>query len=250
MPGNDHLLAVLRGSAAFPATHWSLVLQAARPKQGRAVEALESLCRSYWYPLYAYVRRSGFTPDDAQDIVQGFLETLLARDDLLSVTPDKGRFRTFLLTALSHYVSNHRRASRCQRRGGNHAHFSLDGLPAEERFRLEAATGDSPERLYDRKWAWELLSQARQKLRTEYTRAGKGDLFVLLEPFLVDGRDAELRARVAARLGVTPGAVDVALHRLRRKFGESVRQLIVETLADPKDVDEELQHLKLALRCA
>lgn len=247
MGGNEHLLSALQGAATFCTTHWSLVLRAGQQEDHRAAEALEELCRTYWYPLYAYARRRGCAPEDAQDLTQGFIESLLSRQDLSDLTPDKGRFRTFLLTALSHYLANHWRQNRREKRGGGRPLVALDGLSAEEFYRLEPATDETPERLYDRKWAWQLLHQARQSLGAEYARAGKGELFELLGPFLTGGRDAELRAEIAAKFGISTGAVDVALHRLRRRYGEVVRELIAQTVLESDQVDAEIKYLMAAL---
>lgn len=244
---DEHLLTAVQGPTNFPLTHWSLILQAGGSQEERAAEALNELCRSYWYPLYAYVRRRGFTPEDAQDLTQAFIQSLLFRQDLMSVAPSRGRFRTFLLTSLTNFLANHWRSIRREKRGGSHPQFSFDALTAEERYRLEPATDETPDRLFDRKWAWELMNQARQALRAEYTGAGKEDVFALLEPFLVGGRDAELRTCVATTLGVSTGAVDVALHRLRKRYGEIVRELIAQTVAALEDVDTEIQHLMIAL---
>lgn len=243
----DNLLPAVDGPAAFRSTHWSVVLAAGRDGSPAAGTALEQLCRAYWYPLYAFVRRRGHDAEEAKDLTQGFFESLLARNDLAGLAPEKGRFRSFLLAALGHYQANEWRRGQRQKRGGGQTVISLDAVPAEERYRLEPVAPDNPEELYDRRWAWTVMDQARQRLAAEHARAGKADLFGLLEPFLTADRDAPARADIAVRFGISMGAVDVALHRLRRRYGEIIRELIADTIADPAEVDAEIRHLMAVL---
>jgi RNA polymerase sigma-70 factor (ECF subfamily) len=243
----EHLLSAVQGTAVFCTTHWSLVLRAGQGEDGRAAEALEELCRAYWYPLYAYVRRRGYTTADAQDLTQGFFESLLGRNDLAGVAPEKGRFRTFLLSALGHYLANEWRRGQRQKRGGGQAVVSFDALPAEERLRLEPTTSETPERRYDRQWAWTVMEQAMNRLGADYARTGKADLLEVLKPFLSGERGGASRTEIATRLGISVGAVDVALHRLRRRYGEILRELIADTVSTEDDVDAEIRHLMAVL---
>jgi RNA polymerase sigma-70 factor (ECF subfamily) len=211
-----------------------------------ASAALEQLCRAYWYPLYAFVRRRGHDAEEAKDLTQGFFASLLALG-LAGRAPEQGRFRSFLLAALGHYLANEWRRGQRQKRGGGQTVIALDALPAEERCRLEPPAPENPEQLYERRWAWTVMDQARQRLAAEHARAGKAELFGLLEPFLTGGRAAPARAALAARLGISAGAVDVAVHRLRRRYGELLRERIADTVADPAEVDAEIRHLRAAL---
>ncbi|MBM3880458.1 MAG: sigma-70 family RNA polymerase sigma factor [Verrucomicrobia bacterium] len=224
-----------------------MVIEAGRAATPAAQAALERLCRAYWYPLYAYVRRRGYSAEDAQDLTQGCFESLLRRNDLAEVTPEKGRFRSFLIAALGHYVANEWRRSQRQKRGGGQPVISFAALPAEERYLLEPAARETPDRLYDRRWALTVMDQAIARLDGDYARTGKTEVFELLKPFLTGGRGEKSRAEVAAGLGISVGAVDVALHRLRRRYGEIIREIIAETVARPEDVDEEIRHLMAVL---
>lgn len=242
MTGNDQLLSALQGAAGFRSTHWSVVLAAGRAGAPAAQEALEQLCRTYWYPLYAYVRRRGNPPEEAKDLTQGFFADLLERHDLASVAPEQGRFRSFLLTALNHYLANQWDRTRARKRGGGKAALSLDDEVAEDRYRLESADLTTPEILYERRWAQTLLEQAIESLRIEYTRAEKGGVFEELRGFLADPKAAS-RAEIAARHGIGLNAVDVAIHRLRRRYGELVREEIARTVSRPEDIEEEIRAL-------
>lgn len=218
--------------------------EAGRGGDRRAAEALEQLCRSYWYPLYAYARRRGHSSEDAQDLTQGFLESLLRREDLAGVTPGKGRFRTFLLTALGHYLANEWRRGQRQKRGGGGAVISFDALSTEERYRLEPAAPEDPERLFNRRWAWTVMNEALERLRDDYTRTDRADLFDLFQPALALEGGGPSREEFATRLGISVGAVDVALHRFRRRYGECIRAIIADTVSSPGEVDAEIRHLR------
>lgn len=238
----DRLLPVLEAPAAFRSTHWSVVLAAGRSGSSAAPEALERLCRTYWYPLYAYVRRRGHSPEDAKDLTQGFFALLLERQDLASVAPEQGRFRSFLLASMNHYLANawdHRQA---RKRGGGEPAVALDDESAEERYRLEPADPTTPESLFERRWAQTLLERAVARLEAEYTRAEKGALFAELQGFLSDPK-AKARSEIAARHGVSLNAVDVAICRLRKRYGELLRGEIAETVSRPEDVDQEIRAL-------
>jgi RNA polymerase sigma-70 factor (ECF subfamily) len=199
----------------FQTTRWSLVLRAGGQDAPAARLALESLCKQVWYPLYGYVRRRGYGPEDAQDLVQGFFARLFESGDLANVSPARGRLRSFLLAALKHHVANHRRGNQALKRGGGLHVVSIDLQDAEGRFAAEPADLDTPDRAFDRRWAQALLERVLATLGDEFRAAGRRELFVLLEPSLCG--DALSHIDVAERLGMTHGAGQVAAHRLRRR---------------------------------
>jgi len=240
------------GAAGVPAgyfatTHWTVVLAAGRGSTPQADRALEELCRTYWYPLYAYVRRRGHGPEDAQDLTQEFFARLLAKHWLAQADREKGRFRTFLLTAMSRFLANEWDRAGTQKRGGHAAHLPLDTTTAETRYEADAALTLTPDRLYDRHWAMTLLDRALARLRTEQEQAGKAKEFAVLSPFLTAERAAIPYAEAAAQLGATEPATRQAVHRLRRRFREVFREEITQTVAAPEEVDEEIRHLLVAL---
>ena len=209
--------------------------------------ALEKLCRVYWPPLYAFVRRSGHAPPDAQDLTQGFFLQLLKTNFLEAVEPGKGKFRSFLLASLKHYLANERDRARAQKRGGGAAPISIDEQDAEGRYRLEPADRMTPEKLYERRWALTVLDQVLVRLQAEYAASGRGAVFEKLKGELTSAAERPPHAETGRELGMTPGAVKVAAHRLRQRFGEMLRAEIAETVARPEDIEEEIQHLFQAL---
>jgi RNA polymerase sigma factor (sigma-70 family) len=227
----------------FATTHWSVVLTAGGCESPAGQAALESLCRAYWYPLYAFVRRQGHAPPDAEDLVQGFFAGLLEKNWLATATPEKGKFRSFLLGALNHYLSDMRDRAQAAKRGGGKAIFSLDAETGENLLLQEPASDLSPEREFEKRWAVTLLQQALGRLRREYQAAGKLPIYEALKGFLEGEARPGDYAQVAARLGMSAGAVAVAVHRLRQAYRESVRVEIANTVATPGEVDEELRHL-------
>ena len=231
--------------AAFATTHWSVVLNAADSSSPGAQAALETLCRTYWYPLYAYVRRKGRSTEDAQDLTQEFFARLL-KDRLVSQFRGEGKFRSFLLASLEHFLAKEWNRAHRQKREGGHTLISLDAEEAEERYGLEPA--DEAASLFDRRWAMTVLEQALAKLRDEYTGAGKGELFDQLKEILSGDRTDAPYAEIAARLNMSEDAVKVAAHRLRRHYGELVRAVIAETVTQPDELEEELGHLFAVLR--
>lgn len=233
--------------SAFCTTQWTMVLAAGRDDPQRAAAALEELCRKYWYPLYAFLRRRGSSPHEAEDLAQGFFAFLLQHEALKKAAREKGKFRTFLLTALTNFLHNEWDKARTQKRGGGRRLMSLDQMAAEERYKHEPVDSLSPEKLFERRWALTLLEQALQRLREEYFNLGKGDLFKTLEPGLTGEVAPKLHAGWATTLGMSEGAVRVALHRLRRSFGQLLRAELEQTVADPAAVEEELRHLMGAL---
>jgi RNA polymerase sigma-70 factor (ECF subfamily) len=211
----------------------------------RVRKALEELCRVYWYPLYAFVRYRGYSPDDAQDLTQSFFVRIIETSGFASADPERGRFRSYLLGAMKHFLANEWHRAQAQKRGGGVTFLDLDGLDPEARYALEPAA-DDPEAGFDREWAQESVARAMEKLRAESEARGKGELFEALQGSLTV--DEPAREQTAARLGMTEGAVKVAVHRLRRRYRELLRAGIAETVADPADVDDEMRHLVAALR--
>ena len=231
------------GVREFRTTHWSVVLAAGDSASPKAAEALEKLCRTYWYPLYAHVRRRGYGPHDAQDLTQGFFARLLARHDLGSVHPHKGRFRSFLLAALQHFLADEWDKSSAQKRGGKVATLPLDGTSAEHSYQQEPADELSPEKIYDRRWALTVLERAQANLETEFAADGKGHLYEALKIFLSGEKPQPTHAQVAARLGKSTDAVRCAVQRLRQRYGELIRAEVAHTVASPGHVDEEIRFL-------
>jgi RNA polymerase sigma factor (sigma-70 family) len=208
-----------------------------------AREALASLCTTYWRPLYAFIRRQGSSPQEAEDLTQEFFLHFLERNALESVQPAAGRFRSFLLACLKHFLANERERARAQRRGGGRPVIPLQGGDAETRYLLEPADHATPEVLYQRHWAFAVLEGTIARLRREYAANGKRELFEALEGFLPGGQAGVSRAELAARRGVSVGAIDVAVHRLRQRFGVLLRQQVAQTVASEAEVEEELRHL-------
>jgi RNA polymerase sigma factor (sigma-70 family) len=232
----------------FATTHWSVVLGAGG--QGSRVDAraaLASLCETYWAPLYAYLRRSGSAAADAEDCVQGFLATLLERDDLARVHPERGRFRSFLLASLKNFQANERDRARAQKRGGGRPVLSLDLQSAEMHYAIEPADRWSPETLFDRAWALTVLERARAGLRTTYVEAGKEARFDALSSYLTGDKSTSYK-EAAETLDTSEGAIKVLVHRLRKEFRTALRSEIAQTVASPDDIDTEIDALFDALR--
>lgn len=234
-------------SAAFTTTQWSEVLDARQTDPQRARAALESLCGRYWYPLYAFIRRRGHAPHDAEDLTQSFFEHILEHDALKKVDRSKGLFRTFLLSSLVNFLSDQRDWAQAIKRGGQKEIISWDALSAEELYQHEPAGDLTAEKLFERRWAMQLINLVLSRLRQEYEAAGKKDLFLQLEGCLTGGIGAGFYEETAKRLGMNEGAVRVALHRLRRRLGELLRSEIAHTVSGPEQVDEEIRHLFAAM---
>jgi RNA polymerase sigma factor (sigma-70 family) len=239
-------ISALGGSAEDPAisfttTHWSVVLTA-QGQSPAADEALEKLCRTYWWPLYGFVRRNGYTPEEAQDLTQGFFVLLLERRDLDVVRREKGRLRSYLLTSLKNFVAKSRRRELTVKRGEGRALVPLDQLVAREQADLEPADNLTPDKIYERRWALTLLEQVLARLEAEYRTAGNGKLFDCLKEFLSDEPGRRSQAEIAAELGMTENAVKQAVHRLRQRYRELLRDEIAQTVAVPGDVEDELRH--------
>ncbi len=236
------------GAAYFATTHWSVVLRAGQSESDAASHALGRLYQTYWYPLYAYVRRQGHDVDTAQDTVQEVFLALLERRQLASVSPSRGRFRSYLLTAVNHLLANEWHKRHRQKRGGGQVPISLDAIAAEERFRLEPADLRTPDQLYERRWALAVLDGVLNRLQAEWEAAGKGPAFAAMRVFLSGDADAPAYAAVGVQLGWSEGAARVAVHRLRQQYREVLREEIAQTVEGPGEVDAELRHLLEALR--
>ena len=235
------------GGAQFTTTHWSVVLAATREPSPQAAQALAELCRTYWYPLYAYVRRKGYDVADAQDLTQGFFARLLEKNYMGTVDRRKGKFRSFLLASLEHFLAKEWTRAHRLKRGGGYTIIPLDSADSEQRYRLEPADDWTAERIYERRWALTVLEQAMSNLEREYFVAGKQQLFEELRPF-ISGEDEELSySNLSERLGMNEGAVRTAVYRLRQRYGEAVRTEIARLVQRPEEIEEELRHLFAAL---
>jgi RNA polymerase sigma factor (sigma-70 family) len=229
--------------ATFVTTHWSVVLTAGRSDTTRAQAALARLCQAYWYPLYAYVRCRGHEAHDAQDLTQEFFARLLEQKWLAQADRERGRFRTFLLAALGHFLANEWDKARAQKRGGAVQIVPLQLDSAETRYGQEPADPLTPEQCYERRWALALLDEVLSTLRKEHVAAGTEGMFDALKPCLVGDRQAQPYVTLAAKLGMTEGAVKVAVHRLRQRYRQLLREEIANTVATPEEVNEEMHHL-------
>jgi len=236
------------GPREFATTHWSLVV-AAKPgeaSQTHARKALEELCRAYWYPLYAFVRNRGYSSNDAQDLTQSFFARIIETDGFASADPERGRFRSYLLGAMKHFLANEWHRAQAQKRGGGVTFLELDSLEPEARYALEPAQSADPDARFHREWAQESIARALEELRAESEASGKGELFDALKGSLIGKEPA--RSETAARLGMTVGAVKVAVHRLRQRFRKLLQAEIAETVSDSSDIDDEMRYLLAALR--
>jgi RNA polymerase sigma-70 factor (ECF subfamily) len=219
------------------------VVAAGGSDPNRAAAALEQLCRKYWYPIYAFIRRRGSNREHAEDLTQAFFAYLLEKEALKRVDQQKGRFRSFLLASLTNFLANEWDKQRTLKRGGQHQIVSLDEAQAEEIYSREPIDALTPERLFERRWAFILLSQVLARLEQEHASGDRTQLFMRLRPALTEEMNAGWHAKCAGELGMTEGAIRVALHRLRRRFGELLRSEIAQTVAQPEDVDDEIRHL-------
>lgn len=230
-------------SARFVTTQWSQVIAARDGADTKADRALAALCEAYWYPLYAFLRSRGSGPDEARDLTQGYFAYLLEKDVLQSIDPEAGRFRSFLVASLNHFVANERRRQRARKRGGDMRAVSLDTGVAETRFRHEPTDRLTPEQLFERRWALTVLERAVRRLETEWADTDRGRQFQHLKAHLT-GQEPRIPLRqIAVELGMTEVAVRGALHRLRQRFGQLIREEIAETVANPGDIDDEVRHL-------
>ena len=235
----------LAGPSDFPTTRWTLVIAAADPERKDARSALVSLCEGYWYPLYAYIRRRGYPADQAQDLTQEFFIRLLEGRYLDRADPEKGRFRYFILTSLKFFVADEEDRQRAQKRGGG-AVVSLELSSGEDRYQREPAHDETPERIFERRWALSVLDRVVEKLRNEFVHHGRPEHFERLKVFLLGQADAPYAA-LAREMNTSEGALKVAIHRLRKRYRELLRQEIADTVADPAEVESELRFLAAVL---
>lgn len=242
MSSTPTLGSLAAGSANFRSTHWSVVL-ATRHDDEAGQKALAILCRTYWYPLYAFVRRRGHAAHDAQDLTQEFFALLIERESLSSVSPDKGKFRSFLLVSLKNFLANEWTRSQRQKRGGGQQLVSLDEEEAENRYKFEPVDTTTPESIYDRTWTETLLHRVFMLLEKEHMEQEKADLFQELKPLLWGEKGSGTYAEIAARHGISEGAVKMTVVRLRQKFAALLRAEIAHTVENPAQIEEEIRHL-------
>ena len=232
-------------AAQFLPTRWSVVLAAGQWRPGSSARAaIEQLAGSYWFPLYAYLRRKGNFPAQAEDLVQGFFARLLEKDVLSAADPARGKFRSFLLASLDNYLHNEWDKEHAQKRGGRLIH--IDSIDAESRYAIEPVDDMTPERVFERRWALAMLDRVLSRLRDEYTQRGHQKTFLALEHVLVGGRESS-NAQIAEQLGMTEGTVKVAGHRLRRRYRELLREEIAQTVGDASLIDDEIRQLLACL---
>jgi len=234
--------------AEFRTTHWSVVLAAGGSPAPEAAVALERLCATYWYPLYSYLRRRSQSPHDAEDLTQAFLAQLLEHGGLQSVNPGKGKFRSFLLASLKHYLANEWDRAGALKRGGAVSFISWEEAGAEERYRQAESLSLPPDKAFEQTWATTLLEQVLAKLRADYFEAGQGGLFDALQIYLTGDKGAVPYGETAARLNLGESALKMSIQRLRRRFGELLRSEVAHTVSTPAEIDEEIRALFAAAR--
>ena len=242
---NHQMMHTLAGSSQFPTTRWTLIIAAGGPQRREVRSALACLCENYWYPLYAYLRRRGYPADQAQDLTQEFFIRLLEGRYLDRAEPEKGRFRAFLLTSLKFFVADEEDRKRAQKRGGG-ALLPLETSSGEERYQREPVHNETPERIFERRWALSVLERVVEKLRDEFVRHGRPEHFERLKVFLQGHSDAPYAA-LAHEMNTSEGALKVAVHRLRKRYRELFRQEIADTVANPAEVESELRFLAAVL---
>jgi RNA polymerase sigma factor (sigma-70 family) len=230
------------GAAAFTTTHWSIVLEA-QGESPAAQEALEKLCRTYWRPIYAFLRRQGRPPEEAEDITQGFFAQLLKRRSLDAVRKEKGRLRSYLLGALKYFVTDEQRRTMAIKRGKGQRLIPLEELRADERIEMEPSDPMTAEMIYERRWALTVLERVLSRLKEEYLAAHNAALFDALKQLLPDEPGAPSQADIAARLGMTENAIRQAFYRFRQRYQALLREEIANTVATPADIEDELRHL-------
>ncbi len=245
-PGDEQPVQ-LRPNDSFATTRWSVVLAAGRRSSPKASAALEELCGGYWYPLYVYVRRRGFGPNDAADLTQAFFAQLLEKNRLEHVEPGKGRFRSFLIASMKHFLANEWHKSRTQRRGGGRVPISIDFATADTAYRLEPMDEMTAERAFERRWALTVLDRVLGQLRAEYIANGRGDAFDRIKETITYRDVAGRHREIAADLAMTEGAVKVAVHRMRRRYRELLMQEVSQTVSAAGEIDNEVNELFNAL---
>ena len=235
-------------SPRFATTHWSIVVAAGSRDAERGRDSLARLCQAYWFPLYAYVRRRGHSPEDSQDLTQAFFARLLEKNWIAGADRSKGRFRTFLLAAMQHFLADEWDRAKAKKRGGGMALLPLSFDTAEQRYVEEPSDPETPERIFERRWAVALLDTVLSRLRGEYDDQGKGELFAALRPCLVGERTAQPYAQLAEALGSSEPAIKSAVHRLRQRYRQLLRDEVASTVDAGEDVEDELRHLFAVLR--
>ena len=234
------------GGVAFTTTHWSMVLEA-QGESPAAQEALEKLCRTYWRPIFAFLRRQGLPPEEAEDITQGFFAQLLERRSLDAVRKEKGRLRSYLLGALKYFVVDEQRRAMAVKRGKGQRLIPLEELRADERIDMEPSDPMTAEMIYERRWALTVLERVLSRLKDEYRAAGNAALFDALKELLPDEPGSPSQAQIAARLGMTENALRQAFYRFRQRYQSLLREEIANTVATPGDIEDELRHLIVVL---
>ena len=232
-----------RTAAQFATTHWSTVLAAGDSASPGSWEALEKLCRTYWFPLYAFVRRKGYSVEDAEDLVQDFFSTFLQKGYVGRADPARGRFRTFLLTSMQNLLHNAQDRLVALKRGGGQRQLSWDIAATEERYRTELQESLTPEKAFEKRWAATLLEEVLERVREDFKLQGRAELFEQLKGHLWAEDDAVPYAQLGVQLGMTPLALKVTVHRLRQRFGERLREEIAHTVSEPAQVEDEIQYL-------
>jgi len=233
--------------AAFQPTQWSVVLAAGQPDSTEARTALDKLCQTYWYPVYAFVRRRGFDRDRAKDLTQELFSQLIEKRSLEVADRERGRFRSFLLGCLQHLLSHEYKKEQALKRGGGYSFVPLDDVVGEQRYGTEPTDEMSPEKLFERRWALTLLQGAMDALKREYTDSGRAEQFEALHWFISGSDDATSYAQAAARLGLNENAARQAAFRMRNRYRDVLRELVAQTVAGPEELDAELAHLRCAL---
>lgn len=247
MSGNSNMSSTPAGTSRFATTHWSVVLAAGKPDSSHYREALEMLCQTYWFPIYAYLRRQGYGAHEAEDQTQGFFTHTIEMHDLCRADPDRGKFRSFLLSMLKHFVADQWDRSQAQKRGGGKKTFSLDFADAETRYKLEPSHQLSPDKLFEKSWALTVLGRTMANLKAETCDPNKQELFEQLKAHLTGQSHAVPYRELAVRLKMTEGSVKVAVHRLRQRYRELLREQIAHTISGPEEVEEEILALFSAL---
>jgi DNA-directed RNA polymerase specialized sigma24 family protein len=243
----EHSAPESHAAGRFPTTRWSRVVIAGDGDAREAHEALAELCAAYWFPLYAFIRRKGHSPDDALDLTQGYFAQLLQKRRVAAADPGKGRFRSFLLADCTHFLAHSREHDRALKRGGGLIALSIDARDAEGRYLHEPEHNQTPERLFERDWALAMLTEVLAQLRAEYHDTGRGSTFEALKCTLTEDPQSVPRAELAVKLGISPGAVQVAVHRLRKRYRVLIREAIAATVADASEIEAELCQLFASL---
>lgn len=239
--GSDDLLPA--GSGVFNTTHWTEVLLAGKTGSPEADSALEELCRTYWYPLYAFARRQGQNPSDAQDLTQQFFAVFLEKKYFSLADPNRGRFRSFLLASFKHFLANEHHRSKTIKRGGRTSFVSWDEALAETQYHNELSSYASPDKLFEHAWALTLLDKVMKELQREYSGAGKAKVFEALQVFLTGNRSEATYEEIGRGLAMSEAAIKMAVSRLRRRYGDRLREEIAQTVGEPSMVEEELRYL-------